>query len=125
RAISAILSNSYFLQTQIFPFNYGTVLVRGNATRINALFLREYLRQRQSIPPEPESAPSYEGGYTDIFAEGVQKNVVHCDVQSLYPSVMLAWKIAPQCDDLGVFLPLLQDLKTFRVEAKKQAQTAP
>ncbi len=43
RAVAELLSPSYFIQAQIFPYNYQDVIVRGNATRINALFLREYL----------------------------------------------------------------------------------
>ena len=39
RALSDLLSPSYFIQAQIFPYNYQDVIVRGNATRINALFL--------------------------------------------------------------------------------------
>ena len=42
RALSDLLSPSYFIQAQIFPYNYQDVIVRGNATRINGLFLREY-----------------------------------------------------------------------------------
>ena len=53
RAVADLLSPSYFIQAQIFPYNYQDVIVRGNATRINALFLREYLRQRHSIPEMP------------------------------------------------------------------------
>src|SRR5947199_8466314 len=52
-ALSDLLSPSYFIQAQIFPYNYQDVIVRGNATRINALFLREYFRQRHSIPELP------------------------------------------------------------------------
>src|SRR5206468_1001219 len=36
RALSDLLSPSYFIQAQIFPYNYQDVIVRGNATRINA-----------------------------------------------------------------------------------------
>src|SRR2546430_8328401 len=49
------------------------------ATRINALFLREYFRQRHSIPEMP-MVRTFEGGYTDIFFVGVAHNVWHCDV---------------------------------------------
>src|SRR4029453_10724818 len=38
RAVAELLSPSYFIQAQIFPYNYQDVIVRGNATRINALF---------------------------------------------------------------------------------------
>jgi DNA polymerase I len=54
------------------------VIVRGNATRINALFLREYFRQRHSIPEMP-MARAFEGGYTDVFFTGVAHRVWHCD----------------------------------------------
>src|SRR5262249_40687490 len=79
RAVAELLSPSYFIQAQIFPYNYQDTIVRGNATRINALFLREYLRQRHSIPEMP-MARGFEGGYTAIFFSGVARNVWHCDV---------------------------------------------
>ena len=124
RALSALLTPSYFIQAQIFPYNFQDVVVRGNATKINSLFLREYLRQRHSLPAPPGEAKEFAGGYTAMFKEGVVKNVVHCDVTSLYPSIMLARKVKPGVDVLDVFLPLLRDLRTFRVEAKRLAQRA-
>ena len=122
RALAALLTPSYFFQAQIFPYNFQDVVVRGNATKINSLFLREYLRQRHSLPAPPGEAKEFAGGYTAMFKEGVVKNVVHCDVTSLYPSIMLARKVKPDADVLDVFLPLLRDLRAFRVEAKKLAQ---
>src|SRR5881227_3994170 len=117
RALSELLSPSYFIQAQIFPYNYQDVIVRGNATRINALFLREYLRQRHSIPELP-LPQSFEGGYTDIFFTGVAHNVWHCDVASLYPSIMLQFDCFPASDRLQIFRHLLTDLRTFRLETK-------
>ncbi len=117
RALAAILSRSYFIQAQIFPYNYQDVIIRGNATKINALFLREYLRRGHSIPDVPQARP-FEGGYTDIFVTGVIENVWHCDVTSLYPSVMLAFDYLPRNDALGVFGGMLRDLRAFRIEAK-------
>src|SRR5207248_1191104 len=102
RAVAELLSPSYFIQAQIFPYNYQDVIVRGNATRINALFLREYFRQRHSIPEMP-MVRGFEGGYTDIFFTGVARNVWHCDVTSLYPSVMLQFDCFPQTDQLQIF----------------------
>src|SRR5256885_5842234 len=83
RAVAELLSPSYFIQAQIFPYNYQDAIVRGNATRINALFLREYLRQRHSIPEMP-MARSFEGGFTAIYFTGVARNVWHCDVASFF-----------------------------------------
>src|SRR6266567_4606176 len=123
RALSELLSPSYFIQAQIFPYNYQDVIVRGNATRINALFLREYFRQRHSIPELPMPRP-FEGGYTDIFFTGVARNVWHCDIASLYPSIMLKFDCFPVTDQLQIFRHLLTDLRSFRLEAKGQMQLA-
>ena len=123
RAVADLLSPSYFIQAQIFPYNYQDVIVRGNATRINALFLREYFRQRHSIPEMP-MARSFEGGYTAIFFSGVAHNVWHCDIASLYPSVMLQFDCFPTTDRLQIFRHLLTDLRTFRLEAKANMRAA-
>jgi len=117
RALSDLLSPSYFIQAQIFPYNYQDVIVRGNATRINAVFLREYFRQRHSIPEVP-MPQAFEGGYTDIFFTGVARNVWHCDIASLYPSIMLQFECFPATDQLQIFRHLLTDLRAFRLEAK-------
>jgi DNA polymerase elongation subunit (family B) len=123
RAVSDLLSPSYFIQAQIFPYNFQDVIVRGNATRINALFLREYFRQKHSIPELP-IPQSFEGGYTDIFFTGVARNVWHCDVASLYPSIMLQFDCLPVTDQLQIFRHLLTDLRKFRLEAKAKMRAA-
>ncbi|HVN77533.1 MAG TPA: 3'-5' exonuclease, partial [Terriglobia bacterium] len=125
RRLSDLLSQSYFFQAQIFPYNFQNTIVRGNATKINSLFIREYLRQRHSLPTPPVESKEFAGGYTDIFIEGVVKNIVHCDVTSLYPSIMLSRGLKPSADALDIFLPLLRDLRTFRIEAKHRSQQAP
>jgi DNA polymerase elongation subunit (family B) len=123
KAMSDLLSPSYFIQAQIFPYNYQDVIVRGNATRINGLFLREYFRQRHSIPELP-LPQSFEGGYTDIFFTGVARNVWHCDVASLYPSIMLQFDCFPASDQVQIFRHLLTDLRKFRLEAKAKTRAA-
>jgi len=123
RAVAELLSPSYFIQAQIFPYNYQDVIVRGNATRINALFLREYYRQCHSIPEMP-MVRGFEGGYTAIFFTGVARNVWHCDIASLYPSVMLQFDCFPATDQLQIFRHLLTDLRTFRLEAKASMRAA-
>jgi DNA polymerase I len=117
RALADLLSPSYFIQAQIFPYNYQDVIVRGNATRIDALFLREYFRQRHSIPELPMPV-AFEGGYTDIFFTGVARNVWHCDIASLYPSIMLQFDCFPAPDRLQIFRHLLSDVRAFRLQTK-------
>jgi DNA polymerase elongation subunit (family B) len=123
RALSDLLSRSYFFQAQIFPLAFQNVVVRGNAAKIDALFIREYLRQGRGIP-KLEAARSFAGGYTDIFYEGVARGVVYCDVRSLYPSLMLSEGIRPRKDELGIFSDLLSSLRDFRLRAKDRAARA-
>ena len=125
-AIAEVLSSSNFVQAQMLPYAYQNVCVRGSATKIDALLLREYLRQGHAIPTPGEARP-FEGGYTDLFVQGVVRNVHHCDVRSLYPSLMLTQHIVPRSDELGVFERLLDALRTVRIEAKARmkASAAP
>lgn len=122
-ALSRLLSQSAFIQARMIPFSYQNIAIRGNATKIDALILREYLRQKRAIPM-PERGRPFAGGYTDMFMEGVIQNVHHCDVRSLYPSLMLTRKIGPKTDSLGVFHRLLEQLRRFRLDAKRHEQEA-
>jgi DNA polymerase I len=66
----------------------------------------------------------FEGGYTDIFFTGVARNVWHCDVASLYPSIMLQFDCFPVTDQLQIFRHLLTDLRAFRLRAKSDMRSA-
>ena len=60
RALAELLSPSYFVQAQIFPYSYQNAVLRGNATKIDALLMRAYLAARHSIPAP--QAPSEVAG---------------------------------------------------------------
>ena len=121
RQISRQLGYAYHLQAQIFPYPYEQVVLRGNATRINSLFLREYLRCRASLPARNE-AREFTGGLTGSDYNGVARDVFHCDVQSLYPSLILHHRLEPSGDHLHLFLRLLEKLREFRLKAKAESQ---
>ncbi|MFC1497098.1 DNA polymerase domain-containing protein [Verrucomicrobiota bacterium] len=121
RKLSELLSQSAFIQTQMLPYSYQNACIRGNATKIDALMIREYLRKEHSLPL-PDIAREFAGGYTDMFIEGIIENVHHCDVRSLYPSLMLTQKLVPKSDKLGVFEALLSNLREFRINAKERMQ---
>jgi DNA polymerase elongation subunit (family B) len=119
-AITPILLAAPYAQSQLLPLPLGSVCVRGNAAKIESLLLREYRRAHHSLPA-PSPARSFEGGYTDLFFSGLARNVHHCDVRSLYPSLLLRAGRNPRYDSLGVFLRLLDHLRGFRVDAKQRA----
>jgi DNA polymerase, archaea type len=122
--IGAVLAPPYFVQAQLLPFDYQAVALRGAAAKIDALLVREYLRRGHAIPA-PGPSQSVGGGLTAIWRQGVGGPVLHVDVTSLYPSLMLAERVAPASDELGVFLALLDHLRDVRVTAKRLARTAP
>ncbi len=122
-AIAEILAPASFYQTQIIPLSYQNCIIRGNATRIDAMFTAEYLTQRQSLPA-PEQARPFAGALTRSFDAGVYKDVMHCDVRSLYPSILIAGSKGPERDDLGIFLRYLTKLRDFRLQMKDAAKNA-
>ncbi|MGQ9661653.1 MAG: DNA polymerase domain-containing protein [Kiritimatiellia bacterium] len=121
RELAGLLARSNFVQAQMLPFSYQSVCTRGTAAKIDALMIREYLARGHALPM-PHTAREFAGAYTDVFVRGVVRNVHHCDVRSLYPSLMLTQKLAPASDELGIFLQLLSQLREYRVAAKLRAR---
>ena len=123
-ALAALVAPTEFYATQMVPDSYQNVAVTGNGEKINAILLREYLRQGRAVAKQKASQP-YPGGYTEVRLTGVIKPIVKADVESLYPSLMQTLKIGPASDTLQIFLPLLSDLTQRRLEAKGQLKTTP
>jgi len=124
RGLADRLLPTYFEQARTFPILFQEATLRGTTTKIDLLFLEEYYHARQSCPQPPEIAP-FEGGYSRSFQEGVFRHVLHFDVASLYPSLLLAIGRNPATDALGVFIPLLTKLRTYRLRFKQLARSAP
>ena len=122
--VSRLLSQPYFIEAQALPFDYQSAVLKGNATKIDALLMREHLHRRRAIPA-PSAGAAVTGGYTAVFSQGVARRVLHVDVTSLYPSLMLTFGIFPAKDELEIFPKLLQDLREFRIAAKTLAREAP
>ena len=123
KGVADRLLPTYFEQAKSFPVLLQEATLRGNTGKIDLLFLEEYYHARQACPVPPEVAP-FEGGYTRSFQEGVFTRVLHFDVASLYPSLLLLIGRNPANDTLGVFIPLLASLRTYRLKYKQLARTA-
>ncbi len=123
-ALAALVAPTEFYATQMVPDSYQNVAVTGNGEKINAILLREYLRQGRAVAKQKTPQP-YPGGYTEVRLTGVIKPIVKADVESLYPSLMQTMKIGPASDTLRIFLPLLSDLTQRRLEAKGKLKTTP
>ena len=123
KGVADLLMPTYFEQVKTFPLLLQEATLRGTTNKIDLLFLEEYYHARQSCPVPPEVKP-FEGGYTRSFQEGVFRKVLHFDVASLYPSLLLMIGRNPRSDSLGVFIPLLTRLREYRLDYKQRARTA-
>ncbi len=120
--VADVLLPTFFEQVKTFPILLQEATLRGSSGKIDLLFLEEYYHARQACPVPPEVAP-FEGGYTRSFREGVYRHVLHFDVASLYPSLLLLLDRNPRNDPLGVFIPLLRRLREYRLKYKQIART--
>jgi DNA polymerase I len=119
-----LLLPTYFEQARAFPTLLQEATLRGTTSKIDLLFLEEYYHARHACPAPPAVEP-FEGGYAKSFREGVFRHVLHFDVASLYPSLLLQIGRNPRSDSLGVFIPLLQSLRDYRLKYKLLARSAP
>lgn len=116
--LSNLLIPQYFYQTQFVPMDFSQVINSGVASKIELMMVREYLRKRHSIP-RSETRKQITGGYTDVFHRGLFENIIHADVESLYPSIIIHNKIYPEKDKLRVFLKLVTILTKKRLNFKR------
>lgn len=121
RSLAELVCPPEFYLSQMVPDTYARCATSGTGERINFLFIREYLRQGRAIPRQQEPKP-LPGGYTEVRTTGLVEHIVKCDVESLYPSIMITQNIRPQKDVLDVFQPALRELTSRRIEAKRRAR---
>jgi DNA polymerase elongation subunit (family B) len=121
--LSNLVTPNEFYQAQFVPESMQGLACVGMGSRIERLMVRAYLRAGVAIPRPRPIGPTA-GGYTVAFETGVFRDAIKCDVESLYPSLMISRKIKPQDDDLDVFIPMLTMLRERRIEAKRAAELA-
>ena len=119
--IADLLLPTYFAQAGNFPMTLQEIVLRGTSWKIDLLFMEEYFHGGEALP-EGAEVRSYEGGFTRSFESGVFRHVLHFDVASLYPSLLLAMDRNPARDSLGVFIPLLRKLREYRLKYKALAR---
>lgn len=121
--LGLILLPTYFAQCTNFPMLLQEILLRGSAAKVDLLLTEKYLAASHSLPDYPEVS-TFEGAFTRSFEEGVFTHVLHYDVASLYPSLLLKIGRNPTGDKLGIFIPLLQELREERLKYKALARDA-
>lgn len=122
--LSRLTMPTEFYQTQIVPRSFQSVATGGTGEKINDIMVRAYLAEGHSVPVASAAVP-YPGGHAEIIRAGAFRPVVKCDVESLYPSIMLSHRIASRQDNLDAALPMLGELTRRRLEAKARVRSAP
>jgi DNA polymerase I len=120
--LARLATPTEFYQTQILPRSFQNVATGGPGEKINDVMVRAYLMHGHSVPTA-RAARDYPGGHAELLATGVFRPVVKCDVESLYPSIMLVEGVSSGADTLGTYLPMLSDLTRRRLEAKARSRT--
>ncbi len=120
-ALSRLIMPNEFYQTQMVPMSYQRCALAGTGGKIDDLLIRNYLCALHSIPA-PMSTEPFPGGYVEVLHTGVFRPVVKCDVESLYPSIMLREGIRSRNDVLAAFPIMLKDLRQRRIDAKRRSQ---
>lgn len=118
KGVAGQLLPTYFEQAKAFPTTLQEACLRGTASKVDLVFQEEYYHARAACPV-PGEVSAFEGGYTASFEEGVFRKVLHFDVASLYPSVLLMIGRNPKRDRLGVFIPMLKRLREYRLRYKR------
>ncbi|HZO31492.1 MAG TPA: 3'-5' exonuclease, partial [Chloroflexota bacterium] len=121
--LSRLLHATPFSLAQMVPKPYERIATSGTGQGlIEPLLVRAYLTHGMALPGGTSRGGSYAGGRTELFTSGVVRHVVKADVASLYPNLMLTYKIGPRSDHVGAFLGLLRELTTLRLQHKTEAR---
>ena len=127
-ALSPRLLRAPFALAGMSPRRYERLASAGPATGVlEPILVRAYLRAGAALP-RPMSADAelgpHAGGALYLFATGVAERVVKADIASLYPSLMIAYRIGPACDRLGALLHVVERLLALRLQHKAAAREA-
>jgi len=126
RNLYILLSPPLFYLAQMCPFNYRMLAQLGAASRIESLMLREYVRQRHSVPRANENSRSMTIP-SEIFHAGVFSDVMYVELAGMHSSILLRQNIKPRTDELDVFIPLLTRLSDLQreIDGQMTVETTP
>jgi DNA polymerase elongation subunit (family B) len=103
------LSPPLFYLAQMCPFTYRMLTQFSASSRIESLMLREYVRQRHSVPRANENSRSMTLP-SEVFYTGVFSDIMYVELAGIHSSILLRQNIKPKTDERDIFLPLLTHL---------------
>lgn len=119
-ALFDLMAPQFFYYTQSIPKPFQEIINTATGSQVNSFMCRAYLQDSKAIPAPSERA-EYEGAIS-LGNPGVYSNVFKVDVASLYPSIMLEYKIADlKKDPDNKFLEAVKVFTEQRLENKRLA----
>ena len=110
-------NESNFLTNKILPTTFERACTMGTAG-IWKLIVLAFMFENGLAIPRFIPKRRFVGGISRLLRVGYISNVYKLDYNSLYPSIMLTWKIAADADVHGVLLPMLEYVLTTREKYK-------
>jgi len=121
-ALYDLMIPAYFYYAQSIPKTMQQIINTATGSQINAFLVRSYISEGHSIPKA--SQPEKYQGAISYGNAGVYKGVQKFDVASLYPSIMLEYKVDDkQKDPNGFTLRMVETFTNERLKNKELART--
>src|SRR5690606_8102645 len=86
-----------FYYAQIIPMPLQKIINTATGSQINSIMIRSYIQTGHSIPKSDDKV-EYQGAIS-YGCPGVYKNLIKSDVSSLYPSIIITYKIENRLKD--------------------------
>jgi DNA polymerase I len=116
-----LTSPPFFYFTQSVPKSFQSIVESASGSQVNAVMVRSYLQDAHSLP-RTSTVPEFEGA-TSLGNPGIYRNVFKIDVASLYPNVMLQFKVYDRHKDPNQnFSKLVEIFTERRLKHKKLAK---
>lgn len=119
--LSEKLLPTYVAQVGNFPLTLQDCVLRGTGVKVESILLEKYLCAQAALPI-PTEGEYFEGALSKSYRTGLFRKVLHYDVASLYPSLLLHIGRCPKNDYLETFLEALSKLRSMRLEYKRLAR---
>lgn len=122
-ALYDLMGASLFYLTQSVPKPYQVMLESATGSQINAMMVRSYLQEGHSIA-KTSDIRGFQGAIS-LGNPGIYKNSIKWDVASLYPSIILQYKVFDQNKDPEEnFLKIMKTFTEERLKNKALAKTS-
>lgn len=120
-ALWDLMGASVFYLTQSVPKPFQLMIESASGSQINAVLVRAYLQDRQSVAKADNLREENVEGGISFAVPGIYKNVFKIDIKSCYPSQILRFKLFDKFKDPnGYYHGLVEFFTLQRFEYKQK-----